>query len=312
MEYFIEQCGLSVDVLAPEGHYTPLTYACCFSRVDDEMLLVQVVKYLLDNGADATSQTAEGRVAEKIAITSKLGEVYNLLVKHRRAQQAYRARKKSATTEVVDAASFAAKQREAEEAAQALLAELDAEETYTDTKRSKKGKGGNGGEKKKDGDGNKQGPAEAERKEKKEEGDAGRRGEAVDDREGADTKSGQGQHGSQSKERDALLATYPLGLLEHPLGKQLLSSLATQAAQVGDRDKVLFFVNEMGVPVNAARALIVPNATENKKLASAEFTPLVGAISNCHEDLALELLALSDQGNLDSELPFFLSQRSAG
>jgi len=202
VEYFIEECGLFVDELAPEGLYTPLTYACCFSRVDDEMLLVQVVKYLLDNGADATLQTAEGRVAEKIAIASKLGEVYNLLVKHRRAQQAYRARKISATTEVVDAASFAAKQREAEEAAQALLAELDAEETYTDKKKSKKGKGGNGGKKKKDGDGNKQGPPQAERKEKKEEGDAGRKGEAVDDREGADTKSGQGQHGSQSKERD--------------------------------------------------------------------------------------------------------------
>lgn len=65
-------------------------------------------------------------------------------------------------------------------------------------------------------------------------------------------------------------ATYPPGIWEHPSGKEVLRTLAMQAAKVGDRDKVLFLVNEVGVPVNALPALMVPDATERDKLTASE------------------------------------------
>lgn len=48
----------------------------------------------------------------------------------------------------------------------------------------------------------------------------------------------------------ALLACVPGMFWEQLAGKSALCILATQAAMEGDREKVLFFVDEMGVPVN--------------------------------------------------------------
>lgn len=64
---------------------------------------------------------------------------------------------------------------------------------------------------------------------------------------------------------------------------------------------VHFIVKDMAVPINSVPACPLPNATGTAEL-DFTMTPLLTTTLHKHEDLALQLLALSDQGslNLDS------------
>lgn len=228
VKYFIEECGLSVDEPTPGGCHTPLTFACGLMLVSEE-LLVPVVKYLLETGADATLPTGKGHTAEEIAVLMRQKEIHKLLVSHRRIKQAHRRREGKAAKEVaVDAESFAAKQREADAAAQALLAELDAAEAPSGQKKGKKGKGGSGGKLKKSGgtrQGSHQGEKNKERDEEKEGGTGKENKEGKVDgsrKDGEWTQhDGHEQHGrQQTKEADEAIiaggaaATHGMSLAE--------------------------------------------------------------------------------------------------
>lgn len=73
---------------------------------------------------------------------------------------------------------------------------------------------------------------------------------------------------------------------------------------LGSRELVFYFVEEMGVPVNTAPACNSPNATEAERFLLLGLTLLVGAVLYGREELALELLALRGQGDLDFERRF--------
>lgn len=171
VKYIIEECGLTVDELVPEELFTPLTYAL-FKGIkndeEDEEQVLPVIRYLLAQGADINAKTRLGFTAAFIALDKEWLTEHELLVSHARAKEAERERREAEAKELVDAL-LVARQREADEAAQALLAELEAEEVRNDqVKKGKRGKGGKGGKKKR-GDASEQGPPKGERKKEEKE-----------------------------------------------------------------------------------------------------------------------------------------------
>jgi hypothetical protein len=111
---------------------------------------------------------------------------------------------------------FAAKEREADAATKALIAESEAEEAQSDHQKGSKGKGGKGGKKKRKGGNSKQGPSQGAMKkgggdEEKEEGNAGKRDSGRQDLKDADGRKkeeeemhsgGHEQHENQQKEKE--------------------------------------------------------------------------------------------------------------
>ena len=61
----------------------------------------------------------------------------------------------------------------------------------------------------------------------------------------------------------AKLATYSPAVWEDPSEQEALRLQATEAAEMGDRETVIFFLEGMGVPVNAAPVCTSPFATED-------------------------------------------------
>lgn len=84
----------------------------------------------------------------------------------------------------------------------------------------------------------------------------------------------------------------------------LIQAYASTAAASGDRNMVLFFVEEMGVPVNDAPAPASSDIAAAERRTDGLMTPLVSATIKLHEDLALDLLAMPGQGDLDLERRF--------
>lgn len=209
-KYLIEECGLSVDELTPDLQYTPLSFARDIGRfVGLEERRQAEITYLLKMGADVTFPGADVRTRKPQAhIIEENSEVSVLLQRAR------------------DREVFAAKQRDAEAAAQALLAELEAEEAEAESRqqKAKKDKGGKGGKKKKkeEGERNGQGPLlQGETKEEdgneKGQDNAVKEGGALEEEKerGGSKKeeeqtqsSGHGQHEIQpnSTEDDAMMA----------------------------------------------------------------------------------------------------------
>lgn len=101
--------------------------------------------------------------------------------------------------------------------------------------------------------------------------------------------------------RIARLAGVP-EIISNPAWHESLLTLAVRAADDGDRDFVMYFVEELGVPIQASAAAATECPTEDET--SLPSTPLFGAVKNGHEDLALEMLRLRRQENLDLERLF--------
>ena len=148
-KYLIEECGLSVDELTPTGRNTLLSFACHIGFSDFEERQLPVIKYLLEKGADVIHRDSDGQTPQQITFKFKM-KIYGVLGRHRLAKSKGWAE----DTEVL-----AAKQKEADAAAQALLAELEAEEAQSHKQKTKRGKRGNGGKKKKGGNSG-QGPSQ--------------------------------------------------------------------------------------------------------------------------------------------------------
>lgn len=153
--------------------------------------MVPVVKYLLEKGADAT-RSCRGLTAEALAKDS-FHEVHKLLVGHRQAKEAEQAEQEGAIKGAADAL-FTAKGKKADEVAQALLVELDAEEAESINKKKIKKKKRNKDGKKK-GSGSEQGPLHG----KKIQGGQDK-GDEENTNQGKEEENEQGRGGGDQKE----------------------------------------------------------------------------------------------------------------
>ena len=234
---FIEECGLSVDEPTPGGSYTPLTFACEHKEPVSEAVLIPVIKYLLENGVDATRPTGKEHTAEEIATISELDKVRRLLVLHRRIKQVQRMKREKLAQEAADVLSFDAKQREADAAAQALLAELDAEDAPSGHKKGKKGKLRKSG-------GTRQEPHQGEKKNERDEEKED--GAGKEDKEGKIDGSrtdeertqhdGHEQRGCQQKEEDNEAIIADVAVVAAGLALAAASGGMTLAEGEGDKN----------------------------------------------------------------------------
>jgi len=93
---------------------------------------------------------------------------------------------------------------------------------------------------------------------------------------------------------------YALAYQYNPLVQEAMRGMAGQAAMRGDRELVFFFVEQMGVPVNYVPPCTTPNPSQEERVGNSRCTPLIGAtLREGTEDLALDLLAVPGQGDLD-------------
>lgn len=198
VKYLIEECSLylSVDERALDGSHTPLSFLCKFCKREDEERILPVVRYLLAQGADITHRITPDHTLVQIALDTGKHMVHELLVSHEQMQRVEQIAQEVAARKAM---MFAAKQREADEAAQALLAELAAEEALSAQNKAKKSKGGKESKKKKYGDRTGEPPqGESKEREMEEmgEGNSGKKDTRDEEREEKGGSIGQGQHGT--------------------------------------------------------------------------------------------------------------------
>ena len=68
VRYFIEECGLSVDELTPDGLHTPLSFICTASKTEEEERMLPVVRYLLAQGANITHRITPNRTLAQVTL----------------------------------------------------------------------------------------------------------------------------------------------------------------------------------------------------------------------------------------------------
>lgn len=164
LRFYVEKCGLGADDPGDGNCVRPLSYACADPDSTDAQLL-PVVQFLLDKGADPRTKGCKCRPPWKIALECGKPGVHDLLRKHASDMtskeirddvlrltpaklahvkdllvEANKCREEVVKKAALDHALFEAKEREAEEAMQALLA--DEESQHGRSKKPKKKKKG--------------------------------------------------------------------------------------------------------------------------------------------------------------------------
>jgi ankyrin repeat protein len=92
VKFFIEECGLSVDELAPKELFTPLICLCLLTTKGNEERSLPIARYLLAKGADINKEAHLGFAATYIALDKGWHTMHKLLVSHARVKQAERAK----------------------------------------------------------------------------------------------------------------------------------------------------------------------------------------------------------------------------
>ena len=163
LRFYVEKCGLGADDPGDGNCVRPLSYACADPDSTDAQLL-PVVQFLLDKGADPRVKGCTCRPPWKIALECGKPGVHDLLWKHasvmtskeirddvlrltpaklvevkRLMVEANKSREEFGKKAALDHALFQAKEREAEKAMQALLAEEEAQRGRSKKKKKKKG-----------------------------------------------------------------------------------------------------------------------------------------------------------------------------
>lgn len=134
VKFFVDECGMPVDIPTPFDFVTPL-HAACMSLTDEADLLPLVRFLVEEKGANVTLKTSTGETAADIACNMGRMQIYDFLTRKEKEVAARRA------AEALAAVRLAEELRAADIAAHALMEELAAEEEAEESKKQAKKKG---------------------------------------------------------------------------------------------------------------------------------------------------------------------------
>lgn len=133
VEFFLNECGMPVDICTTRWKFTALHLMTLLNPVETEMEDIHFITWLVEEkGADLTCKSASGYMASQMARDRGKVRMSNYLEAQEKRQVARKAQEKkeqeAEKKAAADAATMVRRMQEAAEAEAALLLELEAEE----------------------------------------------------------------------------------------------------------------------------------------------------------------------------------------